>query len=412
MTREDHLFSGTDSFVVDRHQRQQMVADIEKVEADRLLNTPVEDLADYFAEKYKVTVPTLDVEKLVVDQREKQIDVSGDPMRMIMDRERPFYVTGTEVEVEVPFTGEAGAFKIQPNPYTMSPPRASIRGSLLTFSIVGTNLDAAQVRAQIDGTIASIQSYLGNLSGNMASLNAQLLGEARSAIEARRARLLASRNMVASLGFKMKEREGAPKTFVAPEVRRRISPVMPPASSAPFKPEPQLASSDYEHILGVMQAMSQVMELSPSAFHDIDEEGLRSHFLVQLNGHYQGQATGETFNYEGKTDILIRSGGRSIFIAECKFWSGPKKLIETIDQLLGYSSWRDTKTAIVLLNRNRDFSKVVAAIPDCVRSHPKYKRDLQGSTETAFRYLFTNRDDPGRELFLTVLAFDVPTPRQ
>jgi hypothetical protein len=412
VSREDYLFTGPDSFAVDRHQRQQMAADIERLEPDRLLNTPVEDLAAFFAEKYRVAIPTLDVDNIVVDQHEKRIDVSGDPMRMIMDRGRPCYVTGTEIKVEIPFSGEAEAFKIQPNPYTLSPPRASIRGSLVTFSIVGASLDADQVRAQIDGTIAEIESYLSILRVNMASLNDQLLGDARSAIDARRAKLLASRNMVASLGFKMKERENAPKTFVVPEVRRRISPVMPPASSAPFKPEPQLASADYDHILGVMQAMTQVMELSPSAFHNIDEEGLRSHFLVQLNGHYQGQATGETFNYEGKTDILIRSEGRNIFIAECKFWSGPKNLIETINQLLGYSSWRDTKTAIVLLNRNRDFSKVLAAIPDCVRSHPKYKRDLHGSTETAFRYLFMNRDDPGRELILTVLAFDVPTPRQ
>ena len=56
--------------------------------------------------------------------------------------------------------------------------------------------------------------------------------------------------------------------------------------------------------------MAQVMERSPSAFSTMDEESLRSHFLVQLNGHYEGQATGETFNYEGKTDILIRSEGK------------------------------------------------------------------------------------------------------
>jgi hypothetical protein len=217
--------------------------------------------------------------------------------------------------------------------------------------------------------------------------------------------------MVAALGFKIKERQNAPKTFVAPEVRRKLSPVMPPASSIPYKPEPALATADYEHILGVMQSMTQVMELSPSAFHDVDEEALRSHFLVQLNGHYQGQATGETFNYEGKTDILVRSEGRNIFIAECKFWSGPKKLIETIDQLLGYSSWRDTKTAVVIFNRNRDFSKVLAAIPETVRQHPQFKRDLPGSSETNFRYLFANRDDRNRELYLTVMAFDVPTPR-
>jgi hypothetical protein len=187
---------------------------------------------------------------------------------------------------------------------------------------------------------------------------------------------------------------------------------MPPASSITYKPEPALAAADYEHILGVMHGMTQVMELSPSAFHDVDEEALRSHFLVQLNGHYQGQATGETFNYEGKTDILIRSDGRNIFIAECKFWSGPKGLGETIDQLLGYSSWRDTKTAVVLFNRNRDFSKVLATIPEAVREHPQFKRELPGSSETTFRYMFANKDDRNRELHLTVMAFDVPTSRK
>lgn len=411
MAREDYLFTGPDSGAVDRHQRQQMRQEIEGVDANRLLNSSVDDLARFFADKYQIAVPELDIANTTVDEREKQIDVSRDPMRMIHDRSRPFHITGSEVEVETPFTGEAEAFKIQPNPYTLNPPRAAIRGSSVTFSIVGTNLNADSVRSEIDRTVASIQSYLTNLRSNMNGLNSQLLGEAKSAIEARRSKLLASRSMVASLGFKMKERQGAPKTFVAPEIRRKISPIMPAASSAPFQPEPALSTEDYEHILGVMQNMTQVMELSPSAFHEVDEEALRSHFLVQLNGHYQGQATGETFNYEGKTDILIRSGGKNIFIAECKFWSGPKKLVETIDQLLSYSSWRDTKTAVVVFNRNRDFSNVLASIPAAVRAHPQYKRDLPGSAETVFRYQFANRDDRNRELFLTVLAFDVPTPR-
>jgi len=388
-----------------------MAAEVEGIDANRLLNTSVEDLAVYFSEKFEINVPFLDVDSLVVDQREKQIDVSRDQMRMIRDRSRPFYITGTEVEVEIPFTGEAAAFNIQPNPYTLNPPRAAVRGSTVYFSIVGTNLGADGVRSEIDRTVAEIQSYLSNLRSNVAAMNSQLLGEARSAIEARRAKLLASRNMVTALGFKMKERQDALRTFVAPEVRRKISPLMPPATSAPYKPEPALAPTDYEHILGVMQSMTRVMELSPSAFHDVDEEALRSHFLVQLNGHYQGQATGETFNYEGKTDILIRSDGKNIFIAECKFWSGPRKLTEAIDQLLGYSSWRDTKTAVVLFNRNKDFSKVLAAVPEAVRGHAHFKRELPGSAETIFRYLFSNRDDRNRELYLTVMAFDVPTPR-
>lgn len=411
VARNDYLFNSVDWFSVDRNQSQRMLSEIDGVDAERLLNTSVGDLAVYFSRKYTVEVPVLDLENLTVDEKEKKIDVSGDPYRVIWDNSRPFYVNGSEVEVEIPFEGDPEVFKIQPTSYDLNPPRAVIRGQLLGFSVTGTNLNADGVRAEIDGRIKSIQAYLNTLVANAAGLNGRLEGEARSAIEVRRTKLLASRSMVSALGFKIKERSGAPKTFVPEDVRRKISPVMPPASTAPFKPEPVLANSDYEHILTVMQSMTQVMELSPSAFFDVDEEALRSHFLVQLNGHYMGQATGETFNYEGKTDILIRSDGRNIFIAECKFWSGPKMLEETIDQLLGYSSWRDTKAAIVVFNRNREFSRVLEKIPGVMRAHSQYKRDLPGSTETVFRYQFANRDDRNREIFLTVLAFDVPTRR-
>lgn len=62
----------------------------------------------------------------------------------------------------------------------------------------------------------------------------------------------------------------------------------------------------------------------------------------------QGKATGETFNRAGKTDILLREGDRNVFIAECKFWKGPKAFGEAIDQRLGYTMWRDSKTAILV----------------------------------------------------------------
>ena len=123
---------------------------------------------------------------------------------------------------------------------------------------------------------------------------------------------------------------------------------------------------DYEHILSVLSNMVEVMERSPSAFKGMNEEDLRTHFLVQLNGHYEGQATGETFNYEGKTDILIRADGRNIFIAECKFWTGPAGLTKALDQLLGYTAWRDTKAALLIFNRNRNMSAVLERLTKTV----------------------------------------------
>jgi hypothetical protein len=118
----------------------------------------------------------------------------------------------------------------------------------------------------------------------------------------------------------------------------------------------------------------------------------------------------KAFNYEGKTDILVRVDGKNIFIAECKFWGGPKAYLETIDQLLGYLSWRDTKTAVVIFNRNRDFSNVLKSIVEATEAHPNKKKGPEKLGETRFRYTFSNPKDTNRELMLTVIAFDVPTP--
>lgn len=408
MRDRDYLFSGVSWHDVERHQLQEMQKAVAAMDGNRLLNTSVEDLVIYFESKFQIEIPTLLTDEIVVDQQETQVDVSRDHNRMIFDRSRPFHIAGTEIEVEIPFTGEAEAFKIQPTSYTMSPPHARVRGNLLVLKIVGTNLEAERVRNDIDSTVREIQSHLTTLRGNAQGLRAQLPTQARAAIESRRQKLLGDRNLVGGLGFKMKPRPGTHQTFTAPEVRKKLAPSLPTASALPYKPEPALSNADYEHILGVLQNMVQVMERSPSAFETMDEESIRSHFLVQLNGHYEGQATGETFNYEGKTDILVRSEGKNIFIGECKFWSGAKMLTETIDQVLGYTSWRDTKVAVIVFNRNKDFSRVLAAISEAAKAHNNFKRELSGSTETTFRYCFSHKDDKNRELFLTVLAFDVP----
>ncbi|HNP97134.1 MAG TPA: hypothetical protein PKJ63_15950 [Cyclobacteriaceae bacterium] len=408
MHDHNYLFSNVDWFSVDQHQRKELAKEIDSINGDRLLNSSVDDLCDYFEKKYRIEVPVLRPENIVAEQRETKIDVSRDPGRYFSNPGQPFYLNGTTVEISVPFEGDSEAFNIQPTSFTLNSPYAEIKDDSLIIKIEGTDLSAEHVRNEVNRTISDIEVYLVTLRSDAKGLNTQIRSLAHTAIEQRRSKLLKDRDLLGDLGFKIKAREGESRTYYAPEVRRKLAPSLPPASTAPFKPEPTLASTDYDHILSVIQNMVHVMERSPSAFTSMDEESIRSHFLVQLNGHYEGQATGETFNYQGKTDILIRSEGKNIFIAECKFWSGPKKLTETIDQLLGYSSWRDTKVAIIVFNRNKDFSKVLESIQEATKAHSKFKRAISISSETMFRYVFANRDDPNRELLLTVMTFDVP----
>ncbi|MEY9109330.1 hypothetical protein ABH999_005526 [Bradyrhizobium yuanmingense] len=262
----------------------------------------------------------------------------------------------------------------------------------------------------MNSVLDDIERYLSWQRSSAGPFNERLKLRLREAIEARKAKVLRDRNSVANLGFKLKGRADAPRTYVAPVTRKKIVPVTPPKTAqAPFKPEPVLDDASYNDILKIIENMTLVMERSPSAFASMGEEDIRQHFLVQLNGQFEGAASGETFNFTGKTDILIRVEGRNIFIAECKFWSGPKAFTETIDQLLGYLSWRDTKAAVIIFSRNKDFSSVLKTIEETADAHPHKKRGPTKEGDSRLRYIFGNPADHNREVFLTIKAFNVPT---
>ena len=317
------------------------------MEPNRLLNTSAADLAAYLVAKYQIQPVTLHRDKSSADQEECKIDVSRDPNRIFLeDRTGPYYIPGQRIRVEVPFDGDGELFYCRANTFSSSAPRGSIENGALVLSWETPHDATRDLRPEIDQALQSIEQYLNWVRTDVDQFNRSLGGDASAAVEARRKRLLDNQGRLANLGIPVKARSGAPATYVLPSVRRKVVPRLPPAGSVPYAPEPVLDDQLYEHILSVVQNMAHVMERSPSAFAEMDEESLRQHFLVQLNGQFEGQATAETFNAAGKTDILLRAGDRNVFIAECKFWKGPKQFGEAINQLLSYTAWRDTKTAI------------------------------------------------------------------
>ena len=253
-----------------------------------------------------------------------------------------------------------------------------------------------------------LEEHLAWIRKDVDAFNLNLPSHADNAIESRRNRILNNQNRAASLGIPLKARADNTKTYAEPSIKRKVTPTLPPATSLPYEPEPILDDENYDHILNVIQNMALVMERSPSAFKTMKEEDLRQHFLVQLNGQFEGIATGETFNVSGKTDILLRVNSRNIFIAECKYWNGQKHYKETIDQLLGYTAWRDTKTAILIFNRGTNMSTVLSGITRETEKHLNYKRMIDWKHESGFRYVFHQNGDVNREMILTVLVFSVP----
>jgi len=274
----------------------------------------------------------------------------------------------------------------------------------------GVNLSPETVRREIEKFVDDIKFHLDQIIVAAKSHNEAIADKIRSFIQQRKKRILERRQMVSSIGLPITQRDDAPKTYAVPHVRRKAKLIAPPAPRTSFVPEPALDEKEYQNILSIMRSMVHVMERSPNAFRHSKEEDLRWQFLVQLNGQYEGRATGETFNYKGDTDILIREQDRNVFVGECKVWKGSGSLTSAIDQILDrYLHWRDTKAAILVFNRNKNFSDVLCQIQATVESHPCYKRTVGQTSETEWRFVFGNRDDPNREIHLSVLAFDVPS---
>jgi hypothetical protein len=395
-----------DEFIRDREH--ELIAEIEGYDANYLLNVNLEDFSEYLIQKYLLQTPALRKEDTyIAEQGETNIDVSGDPMRAIPDRSQPFYVRGTSITFALPFEGDSDLFKYKPSTYTTVLPEAVIAENELHLEFKILDHDAAAVRKDFERAITEIAEYLGWIDDSVKQFNKRITGLVRQRVSQRRDKLLRDQGMTSALGFPIKRRKDVVQTYSVP-MHRKMIPIKPPATTKSYVPEPVLEIMEYDHILRIISNMVQVMERSPTAFIKMEEEDLRQHFLVQLNGQYEGQATGETFNYEGKTDILVRVEGRNIFIAECKFWRGAESFKATVDQLLGYLSWRDTKAAIILFNRNKFFSDILMKIPTLIEQHENFKCRLVFESETQFRFILRQNSDPNRDLLLTVLVFDVP----
>ncbi len=386
-----------------------ITAEVKSWDRNRILASSESDLVTYLVEKYTLDPPRLlSDQKYIDNEGESKVDVRGRFEFGVRDPDRPYYVPGTFITVAIPFDGDGNLFDFKPSTFTFNPPCGDISDSnvLITFQDV-MNLDADSTRASIDATVRQIEQYLSWVRIDCSHWNERVTTEVENSIRHRKNRLLNQANLVSALGLPIKRRPDSDVVGAVPITRKKRPVELPPPPREAFKPEPTLPDSEYEYILNVIDNMSKSIERSPTTFVQMKEEQIRDHILVSLNGHYEGDATGETFNSRGKTDILIRADGRNVFIAECKIWRGPAKLLEAIDQVLGYLTWRDTKAALLLFSKNVNFTNILSSIAATVPEHPNFKRELKKISDTHVRFLFRQIDDCNRDLYLAVQVFNI-----
>jgi len=168
-----------------------------------------------------------------------------------------------------------------------------------------------------------------------------------------------------------------------------------------------LNEEGYKKIISIIRHTGVAIERAPSVARGADENFLRDVLLIPLNGMLKGKASGETFNREGKTDIIIRIEDENIFVAECKIWRGAKKLGDAIDQLFKYITWRELKTALIVFSQNKNFRSVVETADKAVRKHKSFIMENNAGIKGECEYILRDPKRRHVEVLLTMLMCDV-----
>lgn len=250
-----------------------------------------------------------------------------------------------------------------------------------------------------------IKVCLSNIEAKVKMFNMSLNKNINGLIESKRERISKQNALLESLGIQVKKRENVPESLSLPIIKKEIAFEKSKVSNKDSN-ELFLTTEGYQQILRACHDLGVAMERLPNIHRDRGEESIRDILLMLLGINFES-VTGETFNAEGKTDILIKQNKHNIFVAECKFWHGSKKHLETIDQLLSYLTWRESKTAIIYFNKNQKIQPVLDAIENETPGHKCFVSKGEKIETSWFNYRFHLKDDDSRYLDLAVLVFNL-----
>lgn len=405
-----HPFRDGDTFSTVRNIVDALTNEIMSLDNEYVLKASETELEEHFTDRVTIDPLTLHSDqRYIKNQSGTQIDVSHDVRRAVFPGERAV-VRGTKIDIAIPFEGDPKLWRVRASTYSSGGyPDIEIKNGEVVVSISfpddSANLD--QIRSAVDRNIKSLESAIGYLSNDVTSHNISAITTIKQALQQKRQLAQTTSGVVAALGIPVKRVDASP-TFILPTKRRTRPSKRPSVEIGNYEPEPVLDEEEYQHILKILRSMSLVIERNPTSFASRDEEAIRGHFLLQLNGHYEGGATGETFNASGKTDILIREDNKNVFIAECKFWRGQKAFCEAVKQLLGYLTWRDSKCALLVFNRTRDSDAVRQKMHGAMESLPEHRKSVLHKPDGDSRYILVKRSEPGKEIIVTTQIYDLP----
>jgi hypothetical protein len=385
------VFQGPDLHVVLEVAGNKAIEEASRINDERVLNVSVQELVDEILSRHDMDAPVLYPDRWEVTE-------TG---------------SGSGVELHVPFTGTPGLFGNQPNFYTAQYPPGEVAGDEIVVRLGAAD---SGVLARANQWLQLAQQYLDAVAHDLEIWRRELREQIQGWVNKRRQQAETHREGLRNLGIPIRRRDDAPRTFTLPAIERRDSPARSTsrAAQAPAEPEPALSDAYYEHILFVIRAAGHAMERAPETYNAWGEEDRRQVLILMLNTHYAGKVLAEAFNGDGKTDILIREDDRNVFIGECKFYGGPKTVIDTLAQIFGYATWRDVRLAMIFFVDRVSFTDAVEKIRETVEASEQFRRwlPLSDEHESEFRAQMVWPGDEQRLVTMHVSAFLTPRRAQ
>lgn len=387
-------------------QNDQAIAEINSDDEEHLLGVVPEQYADYLESKYRLHAPE------IIEERERWRMEPVDHLLDYYTSSVAGYSTNQSkaVKIHVPFHGDKELFFWSPTTYSTSylQPFAVNRQSV----VLGPYLILPNPAATVEQALIDLGKIKQQLTWQQKDFDVHqhdLRRRIDTAIVGRREQVLHFRSAIAAIDIPLIEGQLSRHMYVPPTIEFR--PMIldrPKGVKRDWKPEPTLSQNDYRKILEAIHGIGSDIEKYPGMHLGHGEETLRDSFLVSLGRLVKASVTGETFNKSGKTDILVKYQGDNLFVAECKNWHSPKEYLKAIDQLLGYLTWRDSKTALLIFVRDPEITNVLATALQTTRKHPNFVAEKSSVSESWTNYRFHLTGDPERELSLAVQLFHFP----
>lgn len=379
---------------------------IENAGKEYILNIDENDYIEYLVTQH--TLQPLEILKAT-----ESIDEPIIEKKQMKDRDfgRSYIAEVYNFKVSYHYTGTKNLFYIKPSTMTMTTNKICLNEKDTVSSVVSlTQLDESTfTRAKNEAYGSSFTNVI-NINSFVTNWNTTLKGLVQSEFKRVKDKYVKENGFFAAIN--VKTNKDTSNVFTVPTIKAVETPKPKTTKNKAYTPEPTMSNTMYDDVLKIIYSIGQSMERKPSLYTGKDEEALRDQFLLFLETRYEGvSATGETFNKHGKTDILLKhqEDGTNLFIAELKVWHGAKQFLEAISQLFDrYLTWRDSKVAVMMFVKNKEFTQTIETVKSEISNHLYYLEDLGQREDTSLSYKFHLAEDKSKEVLLEVMMFHFP----